>query len=129
MVEDPNYGTVWGKMFIRGEITEAEKMAADWFSELHAQYLKAIYSPKPSPKNARLDGLSGGAPDVPDDWAKAKRAEWADVEAILRRRCRRSEITAIKGMCFEDIEQRPEWVRPGLRVLAEIRVDGRAKAA
>lgn len=128
-VESPDYGTEWGRLYLRNEITQSEKLAAGWFSELHAGYLKAICSPRPTPKNSRLDGLSGGAPDVPDDWATAKRDEWASVEATMRKRLTRYQITAVKSLCCESLPQRPEWVKPGIKVLVEIHIDGARKAA
>lgn len=126
-MQDADAGTIWGKLFMDGGITEAQRDAAEWYSALHADYLKAVYAPKPFAKVASAGGVGGGEPDVPDDWAKAKREEFQAVEGILRRDLTRREISAIKGMCCYDVEHRLSDVLPGLRVIAKIHVDGSGK--
>lgn len=120
-------GTKWGEMFLNGKISERQKNAAQWFSELHADYLRSILAPKPFAVSG-ID-MPRGPGETPEAWAMRKRAEYTAVEKRLRKTLSRGHLTALKGLCCYDVDQRATDVIPGLAELVKIAVDGNSIAA
>lgn len=126
-VQGQEGGTKWGVLFLLGKITEPQKNAASWFSELHADYLRSIDAPKPFAASG--SDMPRGPSETPEEWAQRKRAEYTSLEAQLRRSLSRRNLGALKGLCCYDVDQRVEDLLPGLDLLVQIGVDGNSVAA